>query len=78
MIPRRGAPPRVRRDRTAIDAAVADPGRPAEDRVRDASSKPADVLAVLGMAPGMRALELNAATGYYSELLARSSDPPVT
>jgi predicted methyltransferase len=65
-------PARASRDRAAIDAAIADPRRPAEDRVRDATSKPADVLALLGVAPGMRVLDVNAAGGYYSELLART------
>lgn len=55
----------------AIAAAVAHPDRPAADRERDARDRPAEVLALLGIAPGMRVLDMNAATGYYTELLAR-------
>ncbi|HET8699864.1 MAG TPA: SAM-dependent methyltransferase [Gammaproteobacteria bacterium] len=62
-------------DRAAIDAAVSDPERPAADRDRDSSSKPAEVLAFLGIAPGMRVLDMNAATGWYTELLARVVGP---
>lgn len=62
-------------DHAAIDAAVNDPERPAADRDRDSSSKPAEVLAFLGVAPGMRVLDMNAATGWYTELLARVVGP---
>jgi predicted methyltransferase len=55
----------------AISAALSDPARPADDRSRDATSKPAEVLAFFGVAPGMTVLDLNAATGWYSEILAR-------
>lgn len=58
-------------DRAAIAAAVSAPDRPAADRERDSRDHPAEVLEFLGIAPGMRVLDMNAATGYYSELLAR-------
>ncbi len=58
-----------------IDAAVSDPNRPIEDRERDKSSRPAEMLAFAGIAPGMRVLDLGAAAGYYSELLARVVGP---
>jgi predicted methyltransferase len=67
------AEPDVRRfsvDAAAIRAAVASPTRLAEDFARDPSSKPAEVLEFIGIAPGMRVLDMNAATGYYTELLA--------
>jgi predicted methyltransferase len=70
-----GASQRLVTDRAAIDAAVADPRRLAEDRERDPSSKPADVLELFGIAAGMRVLDLNAATGYYTEILARIVGP---
>jgi predicted methyltransferase len=49
--------------------------RPAEDRERDGVSQPAEVLAFCGIGPGMRVLDLNSATGYFTELLARSVGP---
>jgi predicted methyltransferase len=58
-------------DPAAVAKAVTDPNRPVEDRLRDPSSRPAEVLAFAGVAPGMRVLDLNAASGYYTELLAR-------
>lgn len=57
--------------RDEIQAAIRDPGRPSDDLGRDASSKPADVLEFIGIAPGMSVLDFNAASGYYTELLAR-------
>jgi predicted methyltransferase len=62
-------------DAPAIRAAVASPDRLAEDFARDAGSRPAEVLEFLGLAPGMRVLDMNAATGYYTELLARVVGP---
>jgi predicted methyltransferase len=62
-------------ERSLIAAAVADPARLDADRERDGRDRPAEVLAFLGIAPGMRALDLNAATGYYAELLARVVGP---
>lgn len=61
------ADPRLDR---AISRAVADPGRPAADRERDSTRRPAEVLAFFGVRPGMSVFDLNAATGYFSELLA--------
>jgi predicted methyltransferase len=54
-----------------IAAAVTDPNRPPEDRDRDPRSRPAEVLEFAGIEPGMRVLDLGAASGYYSEILAR-------
>jgi predicted methyltransferase len=54
---------------------VESPARLPEDFARDASSKPLEVLAFLGVAPGMRVLDLNAATGYFEDLLARIVGP---
>jgi predicted methyltransferase len=44
----------------------------ARDRARDPTSKPAEVLAFVGIAAGMRVLDMNAATGYYTEILSRA------
>lgn len=44
--------------------------RPADDVARDAGRKPGEVLAFLGVEPGMTVLDLIAAGGYYSEALS--------
>ena len=54
-----------------IDA-VAHPDRSDEDRARDATSKPAEVLAFLGLEEGMQVADLMAGGGYYSEIIARA------
>jgi predicted methyltransferase len=58
-------------DPAVIRAAVSDPARPDADRARDLGSKPAEVLEFVGIAAGMRMLDMNAASGWYTELLAR-------
>lgn len=58
-----------------IARAVASGSRLPEDRARDPSSRPAEVLTFLGLQPGMTVLDLNAATGYYTEILARAVGP---
>lgn len=55
--------------------AVADEGRPGEDRARDADRRPAEVLAFFGIEPGMRVAEMMAGTGYYTEILSRALGP---
>jgi predicted methyltransferase len=55
----------------AIAAAIASPARPAADREQDAVRKPAEILAMLGVEPGMRVLDAFSAGGYYTELLSR-------
>ncbi|HSQ70346.1 MAG TPA: hypothetical protein VLM41_09690 [Steroidobacteraceae bacterium] len=55
----------------AIDAAIASADRPAADRDEDGRRRPAELLAFLGVEPGMRVLDVFAAGGYYTELLAR-------
>ena len=54
----------------AIDAAIANPERTDADRERDAREKPAEVLALAGVKPGMTVVDMFAGAGYYSELLA--------
>lgn len=56
-------------------AAVAHPGRPAEDRARDADRRPAEVLDFFGVRPGDRVAELMSGRGYYAEILARGVGP---
>ena len=55
----------------AIQAAVDNPARPAKDRERDAGRMPGQVLAFVGVEPGMTVLDVFSANGYYGELLSR-------
>ena len=54
---------------------LAGPERPAEDRARDAGRKPAAVIAFLGIEPGDTVIDLIAAGGYYTEVLAAAVGP---
>lgn len=54
----------------AINAAVADPNRPAADRDRDGERKPAEMLAFAGVKPGMVVLEMMPGGGYFTRLFA--------
>jgi len=58
-----------------IRSVVDDPLRPEADRARDADRKPAEVLAFFGIDEGMRIADLQAATGYYTELLSGVAGP---
>lgn len=53
-----------------IKAAVADPARPAVDKKRDVSRKPAETLAFAGVKPGDWVLELAPGKGYFTRLLS--------
>ncbi|HZX91234.1 MAG TPA: methyltransferase domain-containing protein [Rudaea sp.] len=52
------------------DDAVAHPGRSSDDHKRDPIDRPADVLRLSGIKPGMQVADFLAADGYYSELLS--------
>jgi predicted methyltransferase len=56
----------------AVAAAIASPDRPKADLERDAVARPTEVLAFLGVVPGMRVADMFSASGYYTELLART------
>ena len=58
-----------------LAADLASPDRKQEDRDRDAGRKPAEVLAYLGIGPGMTVMDLIAAGGYYTEVLSRAVGP---
>ena len=60
-------------DRTAQIVGSAD--RSAADRVNDQRRKPDQMLAFIGLRPGMTALDLSAGGGYTTELLARAVGP---
>jgi predicted methyltransferase len=59
----------------AITAAIADPGRPAADRARDADRKPAEMLAFAGVKPGMTVLEILPGGGYFTRLFSAAVGP---
>ncbi|HEY8206076.1 MAG TPA: SAM-dependent methyltransferase [Myxococcaceae bacterium] len=59
-------------------ALVAAPDRAESDRSFDGQRKPAELLAFLGVKPGMKVGELVAGTGYTTELLARAVGPQGT
>ncbi|MGI9261792.1 MAG: class I SAM-dependent methyltransferase [Woeseiaceae bacterium] len=54
----------------APDLAALLGARSEEDRARDGGRKPADVLGILGVTPGMDALDLIAAGGWYTAVLS--------
>lgn len=56
-------------------ALVAAPDRTEADRALDAGRRPEEMLAFLGVRPGMRVAELGAGGGYTTELLARAVGP---
>jgi predicted methyltransferase len=53
-----------------IAAAVAAPGRPAAATALDASRKPAEVLAFLGLKSGDKVADIMTGTGYWAEIIA--------
>jgi predicted methyltransferase len=59
----------------AISAAVAESTRPDADKARDATRKPAEVLAFAGVKPGMTVAEMAPGGGYYTRLLAKAVGP---
>ena len=54
---------------------VASPDRSAADRTNDLRRKPEEMLVFIGIRPGITALDLSAAGGYTTELLARAIGP---
>ncbi len=61
--------------RAQIDAIVASPDRSEADRRNDERRKPAEMLAFIGIRPGMAVLDVSAGGGYTTELLARAVGP---
>ncbi|MDB5873591.1 MAG: methyltransferase, partial [Ramlibacter sp.] len=59
----------------SIAAIVASPDRNAADRITDIRRRPAQMLAFVGVRPGMVALDVSAARGYTTELIARAVGP---
>jgi len=59
----------------AVAAAVADAGRPASDRERDANRKPAEMLAFAGVKPGDKVGDYAAGQGYFTRLFSAAVGP---
>ena len=57
-------------DTDRFDAAVSHSGRPEMDLKRDAVDRPADMLRLAGIKPGMQVADVLAGSGYNSELLS--------
>lgn len=57
-------------DADSIRAAIDNPARKSEDKSRDAGRKPADVLAFLGVEPGMVVMDVMSSGGWYTEVLS--------
>ncbi len=68
-------PPPAPLDAGQIARIVASPERSDADRTNDRRRKPEQMLAFIGVRPGMVALDIVAAGGYTSELLARAVGP---
>ena len=65
------APPAARSsDGDLIADAVADPGRPPEDRARDRNRKPAETVAFAGIKPDDQVADYIANTGYFTRLFS--------
>jgi predicted methyltransferase len=61
--------------RERIAEIVASPDRTAADRTNDQRRKPEPMLAFIGLRPGMVAMDISAAGGYTTELVARAVGP---
>jgi predicted methyltransferase len=57
--------------RYIVDA-VADPGRPAEDRAQDVDRHPDAVLAFADVAPGAKVVDLMPGSGYYTRIFSKA------
>ncbi len=53
-----------------VAAAVADTARPKEDTDRDVDRKPAEIMALTGIKPGDRAVDIGPGKGYYTRILS--------
>lgn len=62
-------------DTAALERAMANPARPAEEKARDAARKAPQVLDFLGLEAGMTVLDINASTGWYTEVLSYAVGP---
>jgi len=71
------APLAAKSDSTAdlVASAVADPGRPQDERATDASRKPAETLLFAGVKPGMTVGEFYPGGGYFTRMISAIVGP---
>lgn len=69
------AAPAMALDKEALRRAISGPDREVTDFVRDEARKPVEVLDFLGLEPGMSVLDVYAAGGYYTFILAKAVGP---
>ncbi len=62
-------------DIAALERAMANPDRPADDKERDASRQAPQVLDFLGLEEGMTVLDINASAGWYTEVFSYAVGP---
>jgi predicted methyltransferase len=65
-------------DVNEAQALLASPDRSAADKARDSARKPAEVVAFAGLTPGMTIVDVMAASGWYTEVLALATGPDGT
>ena len=58
-----------------VNAALASPQRPADERARDQARKPVQVLSFLGVKAGMTVVDILAGGGWYTEVLSAAVGP---
>ena len=68
-------PPAPSAETVALVASIAEAPRSERDHGRDAGRRPAEVLNFLGISPGMTGIDLIAAGGWYTEVLAWAVGP---
>ena len=73
LAPAQQSPPQLSSEQIAL--IVASPDRSEADRTNDLRRKPEQMLGFIGIRPGIVALDLSAAGGYTTELLARAIGP---
>ena len=59
----------------SISTAVADPGRPAADKDRDADRKPAETLAFADVKPGEQVVDFLPGGGYFTRIFSKAVGP---
>ncbi len=64
------APIAAQKATPAIIAALADPSRPADQRAKDATRKPAELLAFAGIKPGQQVADFIMGGGYWTRILS--------